>query len=892
MRRDRTHATFNKKSRDLRGGGVCIAIRKSNNYKIVHRTDWESRFIEDIWVSLVPLSGNPININCCYIPGTTPSSAYHSFFTSLTDRVLSLPNNEFLFLGDQNTPEFLNDSLSRGDRYNSLVDFVDFCNLSQFNQTPNVLSGNILDLVFANRHILVDSSSDVIVEPDLYHPPLIINFELDVTHKPDKIKVFRNWKTANWRGIKNDLFCVDWDASLPLDDDIDNVLDAFYDITTNILNRHCPLIVKKIKSQPSDPLLSQELKKLLAKKRKVNAKLRQFNRPSDAALYASLQAECDNLLENNRLSQLRTTESDLQSNPSRFWSYINKKKSNGAGVAEYVKLDEVVAESKEDAANLFAKYFSSVYTKDDLSAHSPPQSSSSDNWNHVTITEEDIFTKLNRLNVKKGAGPDGLPPSFFKKCSAALTYPLFVIFSSSLRQGKVPTKLKQSFVVPVHKGGSQNDVCNYRPISKLSILAKILDSIIADELFTRFSHIISTNQHGFFRGRSTTTNLIGFTDQLQRAVENGGQVDVIYTDFSKAFDKVSHNKLLEKLENLGISGKLLLWFGSYLKGRTQRVQIGDALSDVVDVTSSVVQGSHCGPILFSLFINDLADVLGIEFNCFADDVKLFHEVNSNDDCEKLQQNINALSRFSASNGLQLNVDKCFIASYTRRTKRKILFDYNINGITLERKESIRDLGVIFDGKCSFSDHINEIVKKSKRSLGFVIRNSKEFQDPKTIKTLYCAFVRSSLEYASQIWSPSCKTHIQKLEKVQHKFLRFLARKFDNDDARHIDYTYYETKHKLQPLKLRRIISDIKFTIKCFNGSTDSISFHHCFTLAVPARVTRQHQVFRVNWEKSPVGRLMTNYNYYCNDVDFLLHQKCTSAIVEIIIDKFYEYSLD
>jgi Reverse transcriptase (RNA-dependent DNA polymerase) len=135
-----------------------------------------------------------------------------------------------------------------------------------------------------------------------------------------------------------------------------------------------------------------------------------------------------------------------------------------------------------------------------------------------------------------------------------------MIFNESLRSGLFPHKWKLAHVVPIHKDGSQHDVRNYRPISKLSIPAKIFDNILADEVSERFENIIIPNQHGFFRRRSTVTNLASYTEKLQRCVDSGGQTDVIYTDFSKAFDKVSHVKLLEKLRRAGIGGTMLRLF--------------------------------------------------------------------------------------------------------------------------------------------------------------------------------------------------------------------------------------------------------------------------------------------------------------------------------------------
>jgi hypothetical protein len=404
----------------------------------------------------------------------------------------------------------------------------------------------------------------------------------------------------------------------------------------------------------------------------------------------------------------------------------------------------------------------------------------------------------------------------------------------------------------------------------LSIIAKVLDSLVADDLFLRFKSIISEKQHGFFRGRSTTTNLLSYTERIQRCLNTGGQIDVVYTDFSKAFDKVVHDVLLEKLYSHGVVGSMHNWFKSYLKGRKQRVQIGDSLSHPVDVTSSVVQGSHLGPMLFSIFINDIASYLNVDFNCFADDLKLFVEVDSADDCSKLQCGIDRLTEFCSNNGLLLNAEKCCVVSFTCRKSRFVKYDYAVNNYTLGRRENIRDLGVTYDSKCTFNTHIDVVRKKTKRVLGFIYRNSRDFTNPRTIVALYSQLVRSNLEYASHIWaSEHNKQQIKKIEAVQHKFLIYMARRFYKEKGYQIDYEHYEKLLRLDGLELRRVVSDICFVKKSFSGKVDSSSFVHLFRFHIPPRGTRFKQLF------SPVGlysvfdRLMRSFNKFCNDSDEL-----------------------
>jgi Reverse transcriptase (RNA-dependent DNA polymerase)/Endonuclease-reverse transcriptase len=866
FRRDRSPATSSKSD----GGGVCIAIKNSSSYAIIPQPTWQATGTEDLWVTLKPHNATSnIHINLCYIPGEVRNDTFEVYTNNLAEYVNLAPQDTFIILGDFNVPSFgsVCTDIPLSAKASMLKDLMDVANLDQLSDVRSKReSKNLLDLVFSNRFIAIEACEDPISIVDNFHPPFTFCLPIDTpTIVPQKIS-FRNFKRAPWAELDEDLKKVNWELEFVADKTVDAMVDSFYRVINRLLDVHCP--VKTFKTSKTFSWFSRETKSLLNKKRKFHAKWKTHRNNYDYDKFKEYRYKSCASIEKDFEAYNHNIENEIKLNPKSFWKFVNSKRSNGAGVADFVMLDGRIALTKQDAAELFAEHFSSVY--EPSSASNPPQSQSNsdlNNWSDFTIPLSTISDKLQNLDTKKAVGPDKLPALLFYNCASSLSFPLFTIFNQSLRSGFFPTQWKIAHVTPIPKEGSAHDVKNYRPISKLSVPAKVFDSIMTDELFDRFKDIIVPQQHAFYRKRSTVTNLADHTEKLQRCVDRGSQTDVIYTDYAKAFDKIDHSILVNKLQTLGISGNLLTWFWSYIVGRSQRVQIGESLSNPITVSSSVAQGSHLGPMLFSLFLNDVADVLyDVDFGIFADDLKISKEINNQSDADDLQSALQRLQLYSKENGLTLNIMKCFVVSFSKRTTNLVKFPYTLDGNILERRNSIRDLGVVYDSKMSFNTHIETICGKAKRMLGFVMRVGRNFKDHLTVKTLYCALVRSNLEYASVIWNPHTSCQKQMIERVQHKFLRFISgNRLRYREGDNVHYHDIEESFRLDSLEHRRIFADVKFTIKSHNNQIDSQTFIHNFTTN-NNQLTRSSDVFRPSRSRTDVGkysifnRLMSSFD--------------------------------
>lgn len=246
-------------------------------------------------------------------------------------------------------------------------------------------------------------------------------------------------------------------------------------------------------------------------------------------------------------------------------------------------------------------------------------------------------------------------------------------------------------------------------------------------------------------------------------------------DLSKAFDKVPHALLLEKLRRYGLPEWIVRWIQSYLADRKAFVKVRCTSSHLLAIPSGVPQGSVIGPLLFILFVNDLCSVLESDKLMYADDLKVFRSVSSPLDSCALQQDIDRLLRWCTANGMEVNVQKCKIISFTRK-RTPLLSSYRIGQNELERVNTIKDLGVTIDSKACFNEHIALTTAKAFATLGFLRRNAADFVDLFALKTIYCSLVRSQLEYAVQVWAPYYAVQAERIERIQRAFTRFAVRR--------------------------------------------------------------------------------------------------------------------
>jgi len=386
-----------------------------------------------------------------------------------------------------------------------------------------------------------------------------------------------------------------------------------------------------------------------------------------------------------------------------------------------------------------------------------------------------------------------------------------------MKEKVLPAEWKSTNISPVFKKGSRLEAGNYRPINLASVPAKIMESMIKDHILDhlRTNNCLLRSQHGFLPGRSCTSNLVEYLNMVTKTIDNGYSFDAVLVDFKRAFDKVPFDGMLVKARAHGITGDLLAWLENWTMNRKQRVVLNGMESEWLDVTSSVVQGSVLGPILFLMYINDLDVAIlsadnEIFISKFADDTKLGRKIASVSDCLILQRGIDKLSQWCLDWGMSLHPDKCVVLHFGRKNPN---YDYTIDNILIKSECVARDLGVLVSDDCKPSMHVQKVAKKAHVVLSQV-RRAIKLRNSKTLLPIYKSFIRPLLESSVQAWNPAKRADVDTLEKVQKRAVRLMS------DQSSRSYEDRLSNLQLQSLEDRRHRGDMIETFKIIHGHND------------------------------------------------------------------------
>ena len=549
-------------------------------------------------------------------------------------------------------------------------------------------------------------------------------------------------------------------------------------------------------------------------------------------------------------------------NISDFYRHANKKLSSRSVIGTIKRTDGSLTFDSKEKAEQFRQTFIEYYTTDNLQIPTMAPRTN-EKISSISFTPSLIRNAISRLRVKSKGGPDKIPTEYIKKCSLWLTMPLTYLFQLSFEYNYIPPYWLSAYITPIFKKGDQTDPYNYRPIALTCVFCKLMEAVIKDQLVTYLTthNLITKQQHAFLIRHSTTTNLLECTRDWSIALNSRNVVDVIYVDYKRAFDSIVHSKLLSKLSAYGVSGGLLDWIATFLTNRTQQVAIDNCLSEIIQVTSGVIQGSVLGPILFILYINDVSDLLDsptVHLQLFADDLKLYSSISlspSVSHSQHLQTMINKIYDWSLNWQLTINTNKCTSTRLHTRLPAPQP-KYMINNTPLSCSTDTRDLGIIIDTHLTYNSHITSITTRAAQRVGIVFRCF-YCKDPHFLRNIYTTYIRPLLEYNTIIWSPTLIKHIDAIEQIQRSFTKRIP------SLSTLPYLQRLKELKLDTLEVRRLHQDLIYYYKILHGLTPHdpaafFSFHH------PPRNVRNNQPLIAKPVKA-TNNFLSSFSYRAAD---------------------------
>ena len=854
------------------GGGVLLAIKNELKPASIRLLDLSEQFplIEILGCRISVSNYYFVTVLVLYIPPSIALSYYEQFLEALSLHNCTQSKN-LIILGDFNAPFF--NKNTNDLKHNLLNNFSIMFNLQQYNNIKNI-NGGTLDLVYSNVKCSVVEEDLPLSKVDTYHPPLRIAVmsstdgfkQFDLCKSP--IKYF-NFRKANFYLLYNQILNADWSQVYNCSE-VDLACETFYTILNNIFEQTVPFKVNRNRRYPT--WYNKDIISLIKDKEKAYKKYCRYKTNYFYDIFGEIRRNLKTEINTAYKNYIRSIEQDICRDGSEFWSFIQAKKGFSR-IPGILRDGDLEFTTSQDIVNAFSNFFKSVFNESNSSYEYKPSIIINKTVNLQQINETNIINASKRLKNKLTAGVDQVPSFVVKDCIGAMASPLCYLFNLSVTQGYFPSCWKTARITPIFKKGDKSDLHNYRPISILCNFSKLFEICLYGQIYSQVKSLISVDQHGFMEQRSCVTNLGCLTQFTCSVLDNRGQVDVIYTDFQKAFDQVDMYILIQKLESSGFSMGLLNLFRSYLLGRRQFVEIEGFRSAEYTVKSGVPQGSNLGPLLFLLFINDLADSLTCLKLFFADDLKIFSKITSVDDCKHLQNELNSLDEWCANNKLNLNLSKCFVVSYSRK-KSPIKYNYAIKSQELIRCTTIKDLGVTFDEALSFNFHLLNISLSASKSLGFIIRNCRAFESQTALKVLFYSFVRSKLEYAVIVWHPIYQTYIKRLESTQRKFVKYLAFKEDHAyPERGISQSLLLGRFGMLCLGDRRKIIAITFLQKLLNNKIDCPSLLGQINIYVPRLNPRNIYTFYCDrphnnmLTRSPVYFVCKTFNDVGQNID-------------------------
>uniref|UniRef100_A0A8C6MEW6 Reverse transcriptase domain-containing protein n=1 Tax=Nothobranchius furzeri TaxID=105023 RepID=A0A8C6MEW6_NOTFU len=767
-----------------KGGGVALYVKSALKCKIL---DSMAVAVEDMMecvaVEIEMEKTRNIIVACIY---RTPGSNLQCFKERCETLIDGLNDNKsWLICGDFNI-DLLN---QRNKMTRDFMDVMSSRSLYPVITQPTRITSTcatLIDNIYTNE-IEKTANSGLLISDISDHLPIFI-IHKNAFKKPkelDQIKHVRIRTEDAITAFCNDLLKENWSGVYVKD--VNVAYDTFLKTYKSLYNKNCPVVVcrKKI-NMNVEPWLTKGLLKSCKRKNKLYRDFVRYRTKATEMKYKIYKNKLTSLIRQAKKDHYNLRLKESIGDMKRTWRILNsviRSRSQHARYPDFFTNGDKILRDKAEVVNELNSFFvnigpslaKSLETQTNEAGKIQGGSKILQSMFLGDVSENEVLTIVRKSKNKTSTDCDGIDMMIVKKTIDYVVKPFTYICNLSVQSGTFPEKMKTAKVIPIFKNGDRHKFDNYRPISVLSQFSKVLEKWFVQKLdnFIEKENLLSESQYGFRSHKSTSLALLELNEELSSAIEKKQYTVGLFIDLKKAFDTIDHSILLSKLRDYGIRGIAHDWLSSYLTNRNQFVQLDDEISDSLEITHGVPQGSVLGPKLFILYINDICDVSKVlQFILFADDTNIFCSGN---DLEIIIQNMvcemSKLKKWFNDNKLFLNWNKTKFMVFGNR-KTNDLVTLSIDGFLIDRVNEVRFLGVLLDHKLTWKSHIKYIKQKISKSIG-ILNKVKGFLEISTLQTLYYSFILPYLTYCIEVWGNTYKTNTNPLFLLQKKVLRIL-----------------------------------------------------------------------------------------------------------------------
>ncbi len=612
------------------------------------------------------------------------------------------------------------------------------------------------------------------------HLPIFLHLQFKVLKQKVYDRHMWLYERADWDGYRQALGSFEWDTVFE-SGDVDTACDRWTSTVLNIARQFIPN--KMVKVRPSDmPFYNNDLRRMKRGVNRMFRKARHTGQQNHWDTYKDLRNTYVSSVKEAKEAYSMTLAAELKGNrnitPKRWWNIV-KEMLGSVKQALYppLKVAGTILTEPKDKAEAFNQYFVEQTKVDDTGVELPNDypSKCEESLDYIQVTEQEVLDYIRALKINKAFGPDLVSPRMLKEGGIQICPSLARLMNLSLRLQVVPQMWKQANVIPIHKKKDKDIAGNYRPVSLISCVGKLMEKVIFKRVynFLHSQNVLTPMQSGFRPGDSTINQLIHVYHTIARALDQKKDVRLVFCDISKAFDRVWHKGLLFKLEHVGIRGKLLSWFTNYLSSREQRVTLQGHQSSWRNIMAGVPQGSVLGPLLFIIYINDIVDKVEGTVRLFADDTTLYVTVdNPEQAAEVLNRDLTCISQWAEQWPVKFSPEKTHSMLCTLGRGRETPPLY-LSGCEIQNVRLHRHLGMNLAYDLSWKDHIDDMVNRASKRLDTISRLS-YCLDRNTLSYLYTSFVRPVLEYGNTLYNNCTETQSLKIEAVQKRAARIVT----------------------------------------------------------------------------------------------------------------------